>query len=227
MGIIADTGTRNFTGQKIRAYRVKKGITVEELSKACGVNNSCIRNWERGYRQVSEDKLLLLAQRLEVSVAALRDRYLDSLDDVMQTLFELASKYALTPIHLSEVSNSVLMTNDPALGEEINNWEALRKKGSTEDLEEWMYSPKTGVSRYGIESNTSENTESVYTDNIKVILLSSALIDTLLILNDHFELILNNIRKSGKKDQGLAIHQLEVLQKTLQVTINRALRDFR
>ena len=62
------------TGQKIKRIRLRNKTAVSELAEAAGVNEAAIRNYEVGYRQISRDKLELIAQRLGVPVETLVDR---------------------------------------------------------------------------------------------------------------------------------------------------------
>ena len=77
------------TGQKIKRIRLRNKTAVSELAEAAGVNEAAIRNYEVGYRQISRDKLELIAQRLGVPVETLVDRQIDSYNDAIHILFEL------------------------------------------------------------------------------------------------------------------------------------------
>ena len=71
------------TGQKIKRIRLRNKTAVSELAEAAGVNEAAIRNYEVGYRQISRDKLELIAQRLGVPVETLVDRQIDSYNDAL------------------------------------------------------------------------------------------------------------------------------------------------
>jgi len=223
-----DRIARNVTGQKIRAIRVAKKITVKELSKACGVNENTIRNWEIGIRQVSEDKLELLAERLEVPTSALRDRHIDNITDALYALLELSEKFKLSPILLPQIHSCLLMTSNDELMAGIDIWHQKRQLNSYEELEKWMYSiddeehdGKTEYSK-GLESFVNND----YSDKVKIIFLKKALADSLYIFKSQLEMIIYNIKNSSKENQGLAIKQLETLDKTLEITIKKDLEKY-
>ena len=69
---------------------MRNKTAVSELAEAAGVNEAAIRNYEVGYRQISRDKLELIAQKLGVPVETLVDRQIDSYNDAMHILFELS-----------------------------------------------------------------------------------------------------------------------------------------
>lgn len=98
------------TGQKIKRIRLRNKTAVSELAEAAGVNEAAIRNYEVGYRQISRDKLELIAQRLGVPVETLVDRQIDSYNDAMHILFELSDKYDLVPIELPQEPKYAIQT---------------------------------------------------------------------------------------------------------------------
>ena len=58
----------------IKAARLKKGLTQEELGRKVNVQKSAISKYERGFIQPSQDVLINLAEVLETSVDYLLGR---------------------------------------------------------------------------------------------------------------------------------------------------------
>lgn len=131
------------TGQKIKRIRLRNKTAVSELAEAAGVNEAAIRNYEVGYRQISRDKLELIAQRLGVPVETLVDRQIDSYNDAMHILFELSDKYDLVPIELPQEPKYAIQTKDETILQALQAWYNERRKWENGDitqaeLQEWM-----------------------------------------------------------------------------------------
>jgi transcriptional regulator with XRE-family HTH domain len=60
---------------KLKQFRIKAGMTQTKLAKAVGVSQPNYQRWEAGVAPVPEDKLIKLAQVLQVSPEALRGRH--------------------------------------------------------------------------------------------------------------------------------------------------------
>lgn len=60
---------------KLKQFRIKAGMTQAKLAKAVGVSQPNYQRWEVGVAPVPEDKLIKLAQVLQVSPEALRGRH--------------------------------------------------------------------------------------------------------------------------------------------------------
>jgi transcriptional regulator with XRE-family HTH domain len=58
-------------GQRIRAWRMQRGLTQQQLAQALGVSESYIQHVEQGQRSLRVDKLLELAAALNVSAPQL------------------------------------------------------------------------------------------------------------------------------------------------------------
>ncbi|WP_312255964.1 helix-turn-helix domain-containing protein [Stutzerimonas nitrititolerans] len=60
---------------KLKQFRIKAGMTQAKLAKAVGVSQPNYQRWEARVAPVPEDKLIKLAQVLQVSPEALRGRH--------------------------------------------------------------------------------------------------------------------------------------------------------
>ena len=107
---------------------MRNKTAVSELAEAAGVNEAAIRNYEVGYRQISRDKLELIAQRLGVPVETLVDRQIDSYNDAMHILFELSDKYDLVPIELPQEPKYAIQTKDETILQALQAWYNERRK---------------------------------------------------------------------------------------------------
>jgi len=58
-------------GQRIKTLRKARNLSQEELAELCGLDRTYISGIERGVRNVSLRNIEVLAQALEVSIAAL------------------------------------------------------------------------------------------------------------------------------------------------------------
>ena len=50
---------------KIKEYRIRKGMTVDELARRLGVTQQAVSNWENGMRSPKPVMIVRLAQELE------------------------------------------------------------------------------------------------------------------------------------------------------------------
>lgn len=61
-------------GEKIKALRLSRGLTQEDVGKACGVSKVTVHKWESGLiKDIRIDKLKTLAQYLNTTVAYIID----------------------------------------------------------------------------------------------------------------------------------------------------------
>lgn len=57
----------------LKGYRVRKGLTQEDMAEILGVSVSTVKNWEKEPHKMTFEKLALLAQHYGVSVNAFFD----------------------------------------------------------------------------------------------------------------------------------------------------------
>lgn len=60
-------------GQKVREFRLSKGLSQEELAFSCGLHRTYISDIERGTRNVSLDNIKRIAEALNLSPKELFD----------------------------------------------------------------------------------------------------------------------------------------------------------
>lgn len=212
------------TGQKIKRIRLRNKTAVSELAEAAGVNEAAIRNYEVGYRQISRDKLELIAQRLGVPVETLVDRQIDSYNDAMHILFELSEKYDLVPIELPQEPKYAIQTKDETILQALQAWYNERRKWENGDITRAELQEWTDAFPLQCEENESpaEKAESRYTDFERIMGLKSALEQMDMIVKDNVELIEDCM---AHKDYKTAREHLRTLKATVhtlsQVDIKR------
>ena len=65
--------TNNFSGKKIAKYRNRKHMTQAELGKIVGLSSTAISNYETGYSTPRTDKLMKIAEALDINIKYLLD----------------------------------------------------------------------------------------------------------------------------------------------------------
>jgi len=80
------------TGEKIRYFRIKRGLSQEELARQAGISVNSIRKYEKNGRVPKMDAISKLADTLHTSVASLVDISLESIDEMAPYLFEIGRK---------------------------------------------------------------------------------------------------------------------------------------
>ena len=73
------TEVENMIGKKIKYYRLKKGLTTEELAKAIGLTKAAVSLYENEEREPSEDICKNIANALDIPWIALLSRNSDKL----------------------------------------------------------------------------------------------------------------------------------------------------
>ncbi len=131
----------NGTGKKISQYRELRGLTKTELATRVGWPRATQVAYERGERTPPPHKLEKIAEELEVSVNALRDYGVQSVESVMALLTSVEDVYGLVP---SEDGASLVV--DPDAGESALMSEAL--KAWAEKRNEYL---EGKMSRYAYE----------------------------------------------------------------------------
>ena len=86
-------------GEKIKKYRILKGLTQKELGLAVGFSaataDSRIRKYERDLIAPKDDIRIKLAKALEVDLSAISDIDVATYEDVMQVLFLFEESYGM------------------------------------------------------------------------------------------------------------------------------------
>ena len=60
-------------GQNIKSVREERGFTQEQVAEAVGVSFQAVSSWERDEYRPDTDKLIKLAEVLDVSISAIAE----------------------------------------------------------------------------------------------------------------------------------------------------------
>ena len=77
------------TGEKIKYFRNKRGISQEMLGQLSGINSATIKKYEYGIRNPKPDQLLKIANALGISINIFMDFDIETVSDVLSLLFKL------------------------------------------------------------------------------------------------------------------------------------------
>jgi len=118
-------------GEKIRKIRKRKQIMLKDLASECGVTSKAMQNYEAGERQVTPEKIDLIAEKLGVSPASICYKF-ESIGDFCHFLFEAEREGLIIPVECSEdtiaqFSPFGLRTSDEVLNEALKAWHEERK----------------------------------------------------------------------------------------------------
>lgn len=94
-------------GDKIRKYRMLKGLTQAQLGSMVKLTGDRIRQYENDVRKPKDGKLMEIADALEINPTTLFDPDYRNPNSVMHTLFELEDLYGL---HFAKVGDSFQLT---------------------------------------------------------------------------------------------------------------------
>lgn len=208
---------QNGTGTKIRKIRTQKKISAFDLGNVAGVNETAIRNYETGYRKVSNDKLLLISEKLGVPVETLVDRQINSYMDVIHILFELSEKYEFVPIELPQEPRYAIQTKDTVILQALQAWYDKRRQWengsiSRAEFQDWM----DAFPLLCKDEETTEVNESLYSDFERILGLKSALEQMDMIVDCKVEEIQSCI--AGKNNK-MAQEHLESLKSTIHTLV--------
>ncbi len=103
---------REYTGEMIRRYRLRKNLTQRKLALVLGNDHHDIEEWERGLQSPSKEQLKTMAELFELSVEELTGAKQEKLDDedtldrINNFVFGLY-RYGVLPIMLFILSISI------------------------------------------------------------------------------------------------------------------------
>lgn len=120
-------------GDKIRKYRILKGLTQAQLGSMVKLTGDRIRQYENDVRKPKDGKLLEIAKALEINPTTLFDPDYQNPNSVMHTFFELEDIYGL---HFEKIEDSYQLVfskgsnyqNNEWLIEGITAWTSKRKE---------------------------------------------------------------------------------------------------
>ena len=137
-------------GEKIKKFRVAKGLSQKQLAVMSGMSEPAVRNYELGNRTPSFPQLERLASALKLNPYALADPCLETHQGVMQALFSMEDNIGLRPV---EVDGQIMLCIDgekknpaPTSPEdELRDWyrvwgEFTVGAISQAEYDEWRYS---------------------------------------------------------------------------------------
>ena len=106
-------------GKLIRKIRNSRGLTQREVAQSIGVTDSCVRNYELGYRNPDNQKRIDIAGALGVSEYYLIEpSYPYSKEDILCFLFKLDDTIEVKLIQLSDENYAI--TIDDRTNEELS-----------------------------------------------------------------------------------------------------------
>ena len=176
-------------GDKIRCIRKRKGITIKLLAASLNVSSKSIQHYEAGDRQVNDEMLNLIAEKLQVNPAALFEYPFNSISDIMHLLFDLERGGFIVPIECEpdsdkQLASFSLRTGNEDLSEALNEWYEIRQmlengrisndeylnwQDAFPDLEQYSESEKDNISNIApaTERNSvpSQESASIYKQN--------------------------------------------------------------
>jgi len=141
------------TGQRIKYFRKRKGLSQHELGTKMGFAENTadarIAQYEKDRRFPREDALMRIARVLEVSPEAIRVPDIDTYIGVMHTLFALEDMYGLTVTFMAGKTCLIMDPNHPnfdrKLFDRMVSWSAMKERLvdgyiMREEYDDWRYS---------------------------------------------------------------------------------------
>ena len=99
------------TGERIRRARKAAGLSQTNLASELGKSRSMIANYETDARTPDDETLAEIAEALGVTPQSLQDRNLDSVQDVLEVLFQMdEAGFGIEPV---ETKNGIALVVDP------------------------------------------------------------------------------------------------------------------
>lgn len=99
------------TGERIRRARKTAGLSQTNLASELGKSRSMIANYETDTRTPDDETLAEIAEALGVTPQSLQDRNLDSVQDVLEVLFQMdEAGFGIEPV---ETKNGIVLAVDP------------------------------------------------------------------------------------------------------------------
>ena len=113
-------------GEKIKTFRVYRGMSQNQLANACGIISATIRKYELGIRNPKPDQLKKIAAGLQVSDSVFYDFEISTAGEVAALLFMLDNA---VDMELFETNGEVaLKFKDGFLKKFMREWFAAKNK---------------------------------------------------------------------------------------------------
>ena len=129
-------------GERIRKFRVKRGLLQKQLAQKCRMSESAIRNYELDNRTPNEKALEVISGSLGVSPYAMADPSLDNEHAAMHTLFRFEELYGFK---IDKIDGQVCLipTSSNAISKSIksrlSDWYKVSEQLSSGDITEEDY----------------------------------------------------------------------------------------
>ena len=121
------------TGERIRRFRLARGLTQAQVAAAIGATEGAVRHYEKGVRTPGPEQLAGIAKALGVNVAALTDYGVEDTRDALEVLFRLEEMTGLRPVQTED--GLVLVMDGQADGAEKINYALVSWKAMRDDLQ--------------------------------------------------------------------------------------------
>ncbi len=115
------------TGEKIKRIRERNDITLQEMTKLCGMPKATISNYENDNRIPDTNRREIIAKALGVSELALKDHKIETVLDSLYALFDMESRGDVFPCQ-TENGNYALCMNDAKLSKALMEWYGMYQK---------------------------------------------------------------------------------------------------
>lgn len=119
------------TGERIYRARTAAGMTRKELAAHLGMTEGAVRHYESGRNTPNDSAIERIADVLGVTPQSLRDKQLDSVQDVLEALFQMEEAgFGIEP---AETKNGMVIAIDPdaphapKLQMALEKWDEQRK----------------------------------------------------------------------------------------------------
>ena len=147
------------TGKRIERARKAKGLTQAQLGSAIGKTKSAIGNYEQGTREPNAETLQAIAEALDVAPTSLVDHGLDTVQDVLEVLFQMEEAgFGIEPV---SIGSAVAIAVDPSaphapkLEMALEKWAQQLEAVKKGELSEYEYAFWRGS--FGTDSKDEED----------------------------------------------------------------------
>ena len=127
------------SGLKLKKIRIRRNKTVKDLSNACNVTEASIRYYESGERQLTEERMRELAAVLGVDESALQDHQLNSVSDILHSLFDLEDAKMLIPVYIPQWDIYTVRITNSLLRDAVKEWALNSKSVSLGEVDQDSY----------------------------------------------------------------------------------------
>lgn len=131
------------TGERIRKARKAAKLTLQQLAERIGKTKSAIVNYEKGDRTPDDATIAAIADALGVLPESLKDRELDTVADVLDSLLTMEEAgFGIEPV---ETKNGIVIAVDsnaphaPKLAMALDKWNEQRKALKGGDISQVEY----------------------------------------------------------------------------------------